>query len=122
MKTIKAFLLRPLLTIIFTFMLSSCYTQFAIVDDEDSAAVDSSPTIIYQPEIIPVYLPGPVYDPPPPVYDPSPSTGSSSTVTQSPPQSRTRESGYQQTSQSDNAQTTSSGSNTRTSGAARSGR
>ncbi len=112
MKTSKSSLLLPILAIIFSFTLSGCYTQLAFVDDEDNSTIEPSPIIIYQPEILPVYVP--VYDPLTPIYNPLPSAVSSQPIKQS--QSQIRDTGYQRPSQSNNTQTTSSGSNIRTSG------
>ncbi|MCX6121999.1 MAG: hypothetical protein NTX44_10320 [Ignavibacteriales bacterium] len=125
MKTIKASLLLPLLTMLFSIALSGCYTQLAFVEDENYSAVEPSQTIIYQPEIVTVYVPTPVptYDPPPPtVYYPMPTAGSTSTMTAPQSQSQTRDSGYQRSGQSENTQTTSTVSDRRTSGTTRSGR
>jgi len=123
MKMIKAFLLMSLLTISFPLAFSGCYTQLAIVDNEQNSAVESSPSIIYQPEIATVYIPVPVYETQSsPAFYTLPAAGSSSTVTESHSQSQTRDSGYQRSSQAGNAQTANSVSNTRTSGSTRGGR
>jgi hypothetical protein len=125
MKTIKASLLLPLLTLIVSLGVSGCYTQLAFVDDEQSSTFEPSTTIIYQPEVITVYVPVtvPVYDPPPPpVYCPTPTAGSTSTMSEPQSQSQTRDSGYQRSGQSENTQTTSIASDRRTSGTTRSGR
>jgi hypothetical protein len=122
MKTINASLPLPLLTLIFSFALSGCYTQLAFVDDENDSAYKPAQTIMYQPEVITVYVPVP-YDPLPfPVYTPTPTAGSTSTITQpqSPPQ--IRDFGHQRSGQSDNTQTTSADSDKRTSGTTRGGR
>jgi hypothetical protein len=122
MKTIKASLGLPLLTIFFSFTVSGCYTQLAFVNDEQYSVVEPSPTIIYQPEIVPVYIPVPEPVPSPPVYEPLPSAGSSSSVTNSQSQPQRRESGYQRSGESENRPTASSISETRPSGPARGGR
>ena len=121
MKPIKAFLLSPLLTIIFSFALNGCYTQFAFVDDEQYSAAEPSLIIIYPPIIMPV-VPRPICDPPSPVFNPLPPTGYSPIVTepQSPP--RTRDSGYRRSGQSENPQTPSLVTEIRTSGPKRGGR
>jgi hypothetical protein len=123
MKTIKASLLLPLLTILFSLAISGCYTQLAFVYDKQYSTVVSSSTMNYQPEIVTVYVPVPIYDPPsPPVYYPVSTAGSTSTVIEPQSQSQTRDSGYQRSGQSENTQTTSSVSDRRTSGSTRSGR
>jgi hypothetical protein len=123
MKTIKASLLIPLLTMLFSIVLSGCYTQLAFVNNEPDSVIEPSPTIIYQSEIAAVYVHAPVYDiPSPAVFNQLPAVGSSSSATESQSQFRTRDSGYQRPSQSENSQTTNSGYNTRTSGSTRGGR
>jgi hypothetical protein len=118
MKTIKASLLMSLLTMSISLILSGCYTQLAFVNDEQASTTELSPIIIYQPEIVPVYVP--VYDPPPaPVYSPLPSAGSSSDRSVQQPPSRPRDTGYQRSGET---QTTNSGSDIRTSGSKHSGR
>jgi hypothetical protein len=121
MKTIKASLLLPLLTFLFSLALSGCYTQLAFVDDEQYSAVEPSPIIVNPPIIMPI-VPEPIIDPPPPVYHPLPPAGSSPTVTEPQSQSRTRDFGYQRPGQIENTQTASLGSDTRTSGLTRGGR
>ena len=118
MKTIKASFLTSLLSIFISFSLVGCYTQLAFVNDEQDSTIEPSPIIIYQTEILPVYVP--VYDPQPsPVYSPLPSAGSSSagSVQQTP--SRPRDTGYQRSGET---QTTSSGSDSRSGGSKRGGR
>jgi hypothetical protein len=122
MKTIKASLLLPLLTLIVSLGVSGCYTQLAFVDDEQSSTFEPLTTIIYQPEVVTVYVPKPYYPQPVPVYDPIPTAGSTSTVSEPQSQSQTRDSGYQRSGQSENTQTTSTASDRRTSGTTRSGR
>jgi hypothetical protein len=123
MKTIKALLLMSLITMSFSFGLNGCYTQLAFVNNDQDSAVEPSQTIIYQHEIVSVYVPMPAYNPQSsPVMNSLPTAGSSSTTTQSQSQPQTRESGYQRSDQSGITQTTSSISNTRTSGSTRGGR
>ena len=122
MKTIKVSPLLPLLTILFSLALSGCYTQLAFVSNENDSAVEPSPTYIYQPEIVTVYVPLPYYPPPPPVIDPLPPAGHSPTVTEPPSQPQHRDSGYQRSGESESRQTTSSESDRRTGGSTRSGR
>ena len=93
------------------------------MNNEQDSAVEPSQTIINQPEIVTVYVPVPEYNPQSsPVFNSLPAAGSSATVNESQSQSRTRDSGYQRSDQSGNAQTTSSPSDTRTSGLTRGGR
>jgi len=123
MKTIKSLLLVSLIILSFSLALSGCYTQLAFVNNEQDSAVEPSQTIINQPEIVTVYVPVPEYNPQSsPVFNSLPAAGSSATVNESQSQSRTRDSGYQRSDQSGNAQTTSSPSDTRTSGLTRGGR
>jgi len=136
MKTIDVFLILPLLTIIFSFVLNGCYTQLAFVDDEQYAAVEQSPIIIIQPIIIPInprppiidpilpIEPSPIDPPSPPVINPLPPTGIAITVTR--PQSSTpiqiRKLGYKRSDLSENTQTTNPISDRRVSGPSRGGR
>ena len=123
MKTIKSLLIVSLITLSFSLALSGCYTQLAFVNNEQDLAVEPSQTNIYQPEIVTVYVPVPEYNPQSsPVFNSLPTAGSSAAVNESQSQSRTRESGYQRSDQSENAQTTSSLTTTRTSGLTRGGR
>ena len=123
MKTIKSLLLVSLIILSFSLALSGCYTQLAFVNNEQDSAVEPSQTIINQPEIVTVYVPVPEYNPQSsPVFNSLPTAGSSAAVNESQSQSRTRESGYQRSDQSENAQTTSSLTTTRTSGLTRGGR
>lgn len=131
MKTIKASLLLPLLTFLFSLALSGCYTQLAFVDDEQYSAVEPSPIIIIHPIIIPVEPIRPIIDPirpiglwpinppSPSVVDPLPKAGSSPIVNVPHSTSPNRESGYQRASRTENTQTTISVSETRTSGSTR---
>jgi hypothetical protein len=126
MKTMRASLLLPLLTIAFSFSFSGCYTQLAIVDNEDYSSIEPTQIIITQP-IITVPAPPvwpifrPTIDPPyHPVYDPGPPAGSSSGVTEAP--SQRRESGYQHLDRSDEQPTGSSNSDRRPSDSKRGGR
>ena len=114
MKTIKASLLLPLLTILILSAFSGCYTRFAIEEDDQYSTAESTPIIIYEPVIIPVYVPEPIYNPPStPIYNPLPSAGSSQigTVQQSP--QGIRDSGYRRSGESENRQTTNLGSQER---------
>jgi len=126
MKTIKASLLLPLLTIAFSLSFSGCYTQLAIVDNEDYSSIEPTQIIILQPIIIvpapPVWPnPRPPIDPPfHPVYDPWPLAGSSSGVPD--PPSQRRESGLQRSDRSDEQPTGSSNSDRRPSDSKRGGR
>jgi hypothetical protein len=120
MKTIKAFLLLPLLTFLMSLTLSGCYTQLAFVDDNQYSAVEPPPIIIYQP--LPVYLPVPYDPPPPPVFNPLPPAGSSPTMTVPSSSSQIRDKGYHRTDQSGSTQSTTSTSDNRTSGSTRGGR
>jgi len=123
MKTIKSLLIVSLITLSFSLALSGCYTQLAFVNNEQDSAVEPSQTIIYQPERVTMYVPVPEYNPQSsPVFNSLPTAGSSAAVNESQSQSRTRESGYQRSDQSENAQTTSSLTTTRTSGLTRGGR
>ena len=136
MKTINVFLLLPLLTIIFSFVLNGCYTQLAFVDDEQYAAVEQSPIIIIQPIIIPInprppiidpilpIEPGPINPPSPPVINPLPPAGIAITVTrpQLPTPIQIRKSGYKRSDLSENTQTTNPISDRRVSGPIRGGR
>ena len=115
MKTIKASLLLPLLTILILSAFSGCYTQFAIEDDDQYSTAESTPIIIYEPVIIPVYVPEPIYNPPStPIYNPLPSAGSSQIVTEQQSPQETRDSGYRRSGESENRQTTNLGSQERT--------
>jgi hypothetical protein len=120
MKSIKVSLILPLLTILISLMLNGCYTQLAFVDNENDSTIEPSPTYIYQPEIVPVYIPAPIYDPSP-IVTPIPPAGSYPTVTEpsSPPR---RDSGYQRSGESRNAQAAIQVSEARTSGSTRGGR
>jgi hypothetical protein len=122
MKPNKASLLLPLLTILFSIALSGCYTQLAFVDNDPDSAIEALPTDIYQPKIIPVYVTTPYVTPPPAVIYQMPAAGFTSSVTEPQSQSRTRESGYQRSSQSAPPQTANPVSEIRTSGQTRGGR
>jgi hypothetical protein len=125
MKTIKASLLSLLLTIFISLGLSGCYTQLALVDNEQDSAFEPLTTIINQPNIVTVYVPVSVlvYDPPScDVFHSMPNAGSTSTVSESQPQPQTRNSGYQRADQSENTQTTNPISDRRASGSMRGGR
>jgi hypothetical protein len=122
MKTIKASLLLSLMTLFSSLILSGCYTQLAIVDDEQYSVFESSPIIINLPIIVtePVI---PIWgDPALPPVNPAPPAGGVSAPTTHQPSTPPRESGYQRPSQSENAQTTNSSSNSRPSGSTRGGR
>jgi hypothetical protein len=123
MKTIKSSLLLPLSILLFSFAFSGCYTQLAFVNDEQDSAVEYFPTIIHQTEIVTVYVPVHIYDPPSPSpYYPISSAGSISTVTESKSQSPTRDSGYQRSGESENRPAARPTSETRPSGPTRGGR
>lgn len=123
MKQIKASLLLPLLTILFSLTLDGCYTQLAFVNDDQDSAHELSQIVIYQTEIVPIYLPVHEYNPQPsPMFNSLPTAGSSSTGTNSQTSSQIRDSGYQRPDQASSAQSVNSASNNRTSGSTRSGR
>jgi len=136
MKPINVFIILSLLTIIFSFVLSGCYTQLAFVDDEQYAAVEPSPIIIIQPIIIPInprppiidpilpIEPSPIDPPSPPVINPLPPAGIAITVTQPQPPTpiQIRKSGYKRSDLSENIQPASPVSEKRISGTIRGGR
>jgi hypothetical protein len=125
MKPIKASLLLPLLTILFSLALSGCYTQLAFVDDEQYSANEPSPyapTIIIIPPTIPVCPPLWNPQPSPSVINPLPPSGYSPIVTALPSQQQPRDFGNQRFNQSENTQTASPVSESRPSGSKRGGR
>jgi hypothetical protein len=122
MKTNKASLLLPLLTIVYSLSLGGCYTQLAFVNDQQNAAAEPFPDppfiIIIQPILQPIIYPQPA----PPIMNPLPPVWHSPEITQTPPQQQPRDFGYQRPSQSDNNQTTIQASDPRPSGSIRGGR
>ena len=87
MNTIKAFFLASLISVLFSVALSGCYTELACVNDEQESAVEPSQIVLYQPEIVSVFVPMPVFiQQPSPVYNVLPVAGSTSTA--APAQSR----------------------------------
>ncbi|GEM_PF-3017906 len=118
MKPIFSSLSLSIAAIFGVFVLSGCYTQLAYISDEPNSVIRDPPPIDYQPQTtIVVYEP--IYIPTPPVYYPLPTPGYSPTVTETPPPSATRDSGYRRSESSENRQTADSG--TRSSGNRRGG-
>jgi len=114
MKTIKISLLLPLLTISISLAFCGCYTQFAIEDDDQYSTAESTPIIIYEPLIMPVYVPEPIYNPPSTsIYNSLPSAGSSQIVTVQQSPQEIRDSGYRRSGESENRQTPNPGSEIR---------
>lgn len=123
MKTIKASLLLPLLTFLFSLALSGCYTQLAFLSEKEDSTGESTQVILNQHEDVSVYAPVPYYyQPSPPAVNllPTASSSSNGNVTQS--QTQPRETGFQRSDQSGTTQSTNSTSNNRTSGSTRGGR
>ena len=59
MKTIKSLFGLSLILILFSFVLSGCYTQLALMNDEQDSAVAPIQDIPYQPGTITVIVPMP---------------------------------------------------------------
>jgi len=133
MKTNKASLLLPLLTIALLFVLSGCYTQMAIVDEDQYSAYEPTPIIIvHPPPIIIIEPPYPVPQPSPgPIWNPPiddhrdrslPPAGSIQNDNAQNVQKPTRDSGIQRGERDETPPTPSRSDERRTSGPTRGGR
>jgi hypothetical protein len=113
MKTFITSLLLPLFTMLFSFALNGCYTQLALVDDEQYTPVEQPPIIIY----IPVPYPGPDPGPHPHPHPPAPLPPAEPSPTVPEPQSpNTKRDFGSERDRSENSQTSGSVSGTRESG------
>jgi hypothetical protein len=123
MKTIKAFALASIITVLFSAALSGCYTQLACVNDEQESAVEPPQIILYQPEIVSVFVPMPVFiQQPSPGYNVLPTAGATSTAAPAQSEFQPRTTGYQRPDPPATPQPANPVSDSRTSGSTRNSR
>ena len=122
MKTFESYLVLSAVMILGSLLMSGCYTQLALNEDEAAAVVDNqSPEIIQPPPIIIIIEP--VAYPVPTPYYPPPAVGTSTPSTGSQPQSEAPNRNFgNQRSSSNRSDPTGSKSGTRPTGATRGGR